>query len=180
MRRSEARKLVAAYVQDRLERECGAKRGQQTAIARATGFTRGHVNNVIKGQAGVGEDFAEKIAEYWGMTYDDLQRQAEEWSNERGMPSAPSQSPGRRFRDRTQWQEAVEAARSFYRHIPDEYFDRAGSFYDDAKQYIDAQFVGDLARILYEVDLREGGGPPNSVTSVTQRSYARDKKTSKS
>lgn len=81
-RRSERRKIVGAYVRERLRSECTV-RGAAANIARATGFSTAHVTNVQKQDRGVGDDFAEAIARYWGMTYAQLEEEAQRWWAER-------------------------------------------------------------------------------------------------
>lgn len=63
--RSEKRRLVAAYVQHRLQLECGegAPRGEASRIAKATGFSTAHVANA-KNHGTVGADFAEAMAAF--------------------------------------------------------------------------------------------------------------------
>ena len=72
----EAHHRVAAYVQKRL-REEGAKSGWGfvAKVGRATGFTPAHVSGA-KNHASVGHGFAEAVARYWGMTYDEMKRVA--------------------------------------------------------------------------------------------------------
>lgn len=60
--RSEKRRLVAAYVQQRLITECEV-RGGASRIAKATGFSTAHVANA-KNHGTVGADFAEAMAAF--------------------------------------------------------------------------------------------------------------------
>src|SRR5690606_27946686 len=123
-RRSEARYAVAAYVADRLGRECKT-RGKGAEIARATGFTRGHVSAVVNGASGVGEDFAEAIATYWGMTYAELQETADRWAAANGVvpPQTEKAAALRRLRERPEWSVEIAVARSRYPTVPNDYFD---------------------------------------------------------
>lgn len=159
MRRSEARHLVAAYVADRLGRECKV-RGKGAEIARATGFTRGHVSAVVNGASGVGEDFADRIAAYWGMTYDELQAEAERWAAENGVTiekETPPTSSWRHLRERKEWATEVATARARYPTVPAQFFDAVGQLFDTVPHRIDAQFIGEMARVMHDAAVREGG-----------------------
>ena len=163
MRRSEARRVLAAYVSDRLTREC-AERGKAASIARTIGFSPAHISNARTGQAGVGEDLAEALAKYWGLSYEELQKEAVAWA-EGGGRLPPSLTVGaRHLRDRPEWNEAVAGARQVFR-VPDEYFDRVGAIFDDFPTAIDAQFVGEMARVIYELAQRDK--QPTSVPRPT-------------
>jgi plasmid maintenance system antidote protein VapI len=165
MRRSEARHLVAAYVADRLGRECKT-RGKGAEIARAIGFTRGHVSAVINGASGVGEDFAEKIAWHWGMTYDELQETAETWAAANGIEAPPKEPASwRRLRERKEWAEELATARARYPTVPSHYFDAVGQIFDTLPHRLDAQFIGEMARIMHDAAVREetSEGPKSTV-----------------
>ncbi|WP_438029132.1 hypothetical protein [Sorangium sp. So ce233] len=179
MRRSEERRVVSAYVTDRLREEC-RQRGKASAIARATHFTRVHVAAVARGDNAVGEDFARAMAKYWGMSAQELDAAAARWAEENGVEiPAPRSGPPQRLREREEWAEAVEAARLVFKGIPDEYFERVGAIFDDVPQRIDAQFVGEMARILHDLANREGGDPPKSAALRTGAALAPTKKASK-
>jgi transcriptional regulator with XRE-family HTH domain len=64
---------IAAYVKKRLTEECKL-RGAAMAISRKTGFAPTHISNIIRGSRSVGYEFAYTMAEYWGMTYSELER----------------------------------------------------------------------------------------------------------
>ncbi|XXX79279.1 helix-turn-helix transcriptional regulator [Sorangium sp. So ce134] len=181
MRPSEARRLaVTAYVAARLERECSV-RGTAAQIARATNFSKATISAIISGRGNVGEDFAHKIAEYWGMSYAQLQREAEAWQDTPEGKAAPERAqPWRRLKDRPEWAAAIQAARAFYADIPPEYFDRVGKIFDDVTRRIDAQFVGEMARVIWSTEQRESAVPPASVIASTVRGHVTDKKSSKS
>ncbi len=90
--RGERRRIVGAYVRDRLRKEC-AVRGEATKIARAIGFSTAHVTNVQKEERGVGDDFAEAIARYWGLGYAELEEAAQRWAAENPTEPAPPSAP---------------------------------------------------------------------------------------
>jgi transcriptional regulator with XRE-family HTH domain len=177
MRKSEARKTVAAYVADRLSREC-ATRGRGAELARLTGFSRGHVSAVLSGASGVGEDFADAIARAWGMTNEELETTAAEWAAGENLPPPPATSPVRKLRDRPEWATAVQAAKIVFGSVPDAYFEQAGSVNDDVTQTIDALFVGQLAQILHDLSRREEPPVPSSSVKVSS-SAPPEKKSSK-
>jgi plasmid maintenance system antidote protein VapI len=180
VRPSEARRLsMTAYVADRLARECRV-RGTAATIARATGFSKAKISALISGKEGVGEDFAHKIAEYWSMTYEQLLREAEAWQNAPERKTAtPQSAPWRRLKDRPEWTSSLEGARSFYKDIPDEYLQRVGLIFDDVTRYVDAQFVGEMARVILSTEQRESAVPPVSVVASTTHRHENDKKSSK-
>jgi hypothetical protein len=63
---------VARYVKARLMRELGTTRGAASALARSLGFSTAHIANA-KNHGTVGDKLARALAEYWGMTYADLE-----------------------------------------------------------------------------------------------------------
>ncbi len=81
-RRANQRRAVAAYVRQRLRAECATERGVAARIAKATGFTSAHLTNVQKAERGIGDDFAHAIGTYWGMTYQQLEDEAQRWAAE--------------------------------------------------------------------------------------------------
>jgi hypothetical protein len=83
--RGERRRVVSAYVRDRLQREC-AVRGEAAKIARVTGFSTAHVTNVQKQDRGVGDDFAEALARHWGLTMAQLEEEATRWASQQAAP----------------------------------------------------------------------------------------------
>jgi hypothetical protein len=179
MRRSEERRIVSAYVADRLKTEC-KQRGKASAIARATSFTRVHVAAVARGDNAVGEDFARAMAKYWGMSPQELDDAAARWADENGFEIPVSRSgPPTRLRDREEWEEAAAAARAVFKGIPEDAFERVGAIYDDLPQRIDAQFVGEMARILHDLANRESGDPPKSAALRVDSTPASTKKASK-
>lgn len=156
--------MVEAYVSDRLKRECKV-RGKAAEIARAIHFSRGHMSAVMTGASGVGEDFAEAIGAYWGMTYDRLQETAERWAAEHGI-EAPEKEPAsswRRLRERPEWRDEAATARARYPTVPSEYFDAVGQIFDTLPRRIDAQFIGEMARVLHDAAVREGAEGPRST-----------------
>lgn len=166
MRRSEIRKVVAAYVADRLRREC-AKRGTAAEIARAVHFTRVHVAAVARGDNAAGDDFCDAMAGYWGITRAQLDKAAAAWADENGVDvSGPRGTKSGRLRERPEWGDSLAAAKAVFRGIPDEYFERVGMVFDDVPERIDAQFIGEMARILYDLTLREEHDPPASTVSL--------------
>jgi plasmid maintenance system antidote protein VapI len=172
MRRSEARYVVGAYISDRLAKECKV-RGKAAEIARETGFTRGHVSAVINGASGVGEDFADRIAAYWRMTYDELQAQAERWAERQGT-QAPKEERApaswRRLRERPEWADELATARVRYPTVPTTYFDAVGQLFDTLPHCIDAQFIGEMARIMHDCAVRDGSEGPKSTADNPPRS----------
>ena len=167
VRRSEIRRLVAEYVHRRLQDECQV-RGRAAEIATVTGFSPAHVSNAKAGSRGVGEDFAAALGQFWGMEYQQLEQTALAWAEEHGVqPEVRREAP--RFRQRAEWAAALEEARRLYRAIPEEFFKQAGDFYDHLPHPVDAQFVGDLARSLWDVALRDPASQraPRDVTGTT-------------
>jgi len=79
----ERKRIVGDYVRERLVAECRQKWGQALVIAKRTGFSAAHVSNVKDGHRNVGDSFAMAMADYWGMTYSDLERLALERLAER-------------------------------------------------------------------------------------------------
>ncbi|MGK3981189.1 hypothetical protein WMF38_56860 [Sorangium sp. So ce118] len=156
--------MVAAYVADRLGTECKV-RGKGAEIARAIGFTRGHVSAVVNGASGVGDDFAEAVASFWGMTYDQLQAKAERWAAETGVefPEAEKPASWTRLKQRKEWAAEVETARARYPTVPSEYFDSVGQIFDTLPHRLDAQFIGEMARIMHDAAVREGSDGPKST-----------------
>lgn len=86
-------------------------------------------------------------------------------------PTSEPRDPTRRFRDRPEWPQLVLEARRLFRAIPPEYIDQAGDFIDNLPVPIDAQFVGDLSRCLWDVALRgtqmEEHEAPSTVAPAT-------------
>ena len=82
--RPTTKEAVAAYVQARLKRET-APRGAAAKVAAVTGFSTAHVANA-KNYGRIGQDFAEGMAKYWGMTYDELAKVATGRSEEPEEP----------------------------------------------------------------------------------------------
>ncbi len=182
MRRSEVRKVVAAYVADRLRKEC-EKRGKASEIARAIHFTRVHVAAVARGDNAAGDDFCDAMADYWGMTRAHLDKVASAWADENGVDvSGPRGTKSGRLRERPEWVDALVSAKAVFRDIPGEYFERVGMIFDDVPQRIDAQFIGQMARIMYDLALRDDrDGPPASAVSLAAvHPNAPGRKTSKS
>ena len=70
------RDIVSDYVRKRLDEECKKEWGKATQVALAIGSTPVHVHNIRTGHRRVGEDFADRIAQYWGMTNKQLLLQA--------------------------------------------------------------------------------------------------------
>lgn len=162
-RRSEVRRVAEAYIADRLGRECKT-RGRGAEIARAIHFSRGHISAVVTGASGVGEDFAEAIATYWGMTYDELQETAERWAAANGLEFPTEKAPSwQRLRERREWPAEVETARARYPTVPREYFDAVGQLFDTLPHRLDAQFIGEMARIMHDAAVREGSEGPKST-----------------
>ncbi len=74
--RRERRKIIGEYVRERLVVEVGQSRGNALKIAKHTGFSAAHVSNIKDGHRNVGDTFAMTMADYWGMTYSQLERLA--------------------------------------------------------------------------------------------------------
>lgn len=169
--RAEIREAVRRYVAARVGRECEEEKGKggrglQAAIGKATGTSRAHVSSVASGTSGVSIEFAEKMAPFWGMTVEELEREAVERADENPRSKVIS-GQTRRLRDRAEWGSAAEAARAFYDDIPEELFDRVGAIFDDVTGPVDAAFVADMAKILRELEHRRtlklhDGMPPST------------------
>lgn len=171
MRRSQRRKTVAAYVADRLSKEC-KRRGVAAEIARSVHFTRVHVAAVARGDNAAGDDFIEAMAKHWGMTREELEEEAAHWADENGVDVAEEPKKAGRLRERAEWGSAVSAAKTVFRGVPDVYFDRVGMIVDDDQipQRIDALFVGEMAKILYDLAVREERDPPESSSAHVRTS----------
>lgn len=158
VQRADIRNAVVCYVADRIARECKnpAQRGLQAKIARATGKSRAHVSSIVSGTSGVSIEFAERMAPFWGMTVEELEKIAvAEWEEGEDTPTSKVRGgPTRRICDRPEWGAALDAARSFYHEIPDEFFDRVGAIFDDVTGPIDAEFVGEMAKLLRDLTHR--------------------------
>src|SRR5947207_1425573 len=74
--RVERKRIVGEYVRKRLVRECEAVYGKAFEISKKIGFSAAHVSNIQDGNRNVGDSFAMAMAEYWGMTYSQLERLA--------------------------------------------------------------------------------------------------------
>lgn len=86
----ERKRIVSAYVRDRLNKEEASQgRGYPATVADAIGVSRPTVSNIRKGSRGVGIEFSEAIAEFWGMDLQGLFRAANEWWAKR-HPEAPN------------------------------------------------------------------------------------------
>jgi hypothetical protein len=72
---TEHRRAIFDYVQRRLERDC-KMRGEATRIVKATGFSPSTITKVKDGERNAGDDFIHAIREYWGFSYDELERVA--------------------------------------------------------------------------------------------------------
>jgi hypothetical protein len=180
MRRSEARKLVAVYLADRLRTEC-AKRGKATEIARAIQFTRVHVAAVARGDNAAGEDFFDAMARYWGLTRAQLDEEAATWSATHGVDTrAPRSESLGRLHEHPEWPTALAAARAVFRGIPDEYFERAGMVFHNVSDRVDAQFVGELASVFHGVATRDdAAAPASSVSATAGHAHSLNRKRSK-
>ncbi len=66
---------VRAYVRSRLSDESAKEgRGWKSRVAREFGMSTAHISNVMAtGSRGMGQRFVEQAAEYWGMTYAQLE-----------------------------------------------------------------------------------------------------------
>jgi transcriptional regulator with XRE-family HTH domain len=83
---SERKRRVIEYVRERLRKEAAAAGwGGQAAIARGTKTSSAHIANMLKPRStsNPGEDFRYKVAEYWKISYAELERLA------LGEPPAP-------------------------------------------------------------------------------------------
>jgi hypothetical protein len=63
----------SSYLRARLKSECKT-RGRATVIADATGFSKGHISNVLKGKAEIGGAFALALMKLWDLDYAELAR----------------------------------------------------------------------------------------------------------
>jgi len=74
--RIERRKIVGEYVRERLAKECETTWGRAFEISKRVGFSAAHISNIKDGHRNVGGTFAMAMAEYWGMTYSQLEHLA--------------------------------------------------------------------------------------------------------
>ncbi len=74
--RLERKRIVGDYVRERLTAEIGQSRGSALALAKQTGFSAAHISNIKDGHRNVGDTFAMAMADYWGMTYSQMERLA--------------------------------------------------------------------------------------------------------
>lgn len=83
-------RLLNGYVSSRLSSEKTTNgHGYLTRVAEKVGFSRPHVSTVADGKKGVGEDFEEAIAKFWGMTPEDLWAAAEAWARQNPASATP-------------------------------------------------------------------------------------------
>jgi transcriptional regulator with XRE-family HTH domain len=75
------------YLRARLKSECKT-RGRAAQIADATGFTKGHISNVLKGKTEIGGNFALALLKLWNLDYAELAR-----AEEAAGPSAAAKLP---------------------------------------------------------------------------------------
>lgn len=71
----EARKNLQAYVRQRLRREC-EQHGRAAEIARAIGFSKPHISEVIRTENGPGDRLMHALASFWGMSFSQLEEAA--------------------------------------------------------------------------------------------------------
>jgi hypothetical protein len=108
--RGQRRKILSAYVRERLRSEC-AVRGVAAKISEATGFSTAHITNVQKQDRGVGQDFAEAMAGYWELTYDELVAEAQRWAKEHPEGTVSKAPPGASSTVNDTYPERAEGAR---------------------------------------------------------------------
>lgn len=75
----ERRQRVREYVRDRLRREIDGKpRGYQSKVAKRVGVTTAHMSNLVSANPTrqAGESVCRKAAEYWGISYAELEELA--------------------------------------------------------------------------------------------------------
>ena len=70
--RTETIKTIRSYVRKRLIAET-EQRGAAAAIADATSFTSSFIAQVRLGKNDPGEEFCRAMAEYWGLSYEQLE-----------------------------------------------------------------------------------------------------------
>lgn len=89
------KRILSAYVQDRMKREEEvAGRGYGAKVADATGFTTATASAAKEGKRGVGQDFAEALAKYWGFSgVDALHAEAENWWTANGQDDESGPPP---------------------------------------------------------------------------------------
>ena len=136
---------VRAYVVERLRKECGVRTVAAT-ISRETGLTQTTISNVVQGKRGVGWDSVRKLARYWNLTMDELERLALQVAKER---EPREQRERRRIRDRAEWAVELERVR-LTREGPEleEYFQQIGDMIDTLPHDIDAIGLLELAQSL--------------------------------
>ena len=77
----------AIYLRERLKNECKT-RGRAASIAEATGFSKGHLSNVLKGKTEIGGSFALALVRLWNLDYTELARVEE--ASAAGAPKLPN------------------------------------------------------------------------------------------
>lgn len=167
--------VVARYIVARLKEECEPW-GAVQRIADALGVAPPHLSNIKNrplDQAKVSMPVAHRAAEMWGMSYEELEEEAKAGWRSRAAPerAPPSRPAGILLRDRPEWKTEVEAARRVCGDIPsailDELIERAGEFYDPSVEPINAWWIAQWVRLLYERRKSSGAfpampGPPTS------------------
>lgn len=72
--------LVGAYIRHRLETELAAKDRSAAELAREIGILPQTLSQLTLGQRGVGMETLDKIATHYGVSHDELVRDAAKWS----------------------------------------------------------------------------------------------------
>lgn len=84
---SERKKVLTAYIIDRIEREGAGNRGYKSSLADRIGFSRPAITQLVAGIRQAGPDLCEALAAEWGMTYDQLKNEATRFWARRNPPT---------------------------------------------------------------------------------------------
>src|SRR5690606_12044424 len=125
-------------------------------------------------QAKVSLPIAHRAAEMWGMSYEELEEDAKAGWRSRAAPGrAPPPPPtGILLRNRPERKDDVETARRVLGDIPsailDELIERAGEFYDPSVEPINAWWIAQWVRLLYDRRKSSGAYPATPAAPTSQ------------
>lgn len=103
------RKILEAYVLDRLTKETNSARGAKASVARAAGITTAHITNLTKNQRNPGPDSIAKLAFYWGFaSYGAIEEEAVRLYTEQ-YGKEPFEPPVERYANRARAEAAAIA-----------------------------------------------------------------------
>lgn len=84
---SERKKVLTAYIVNRIERESAGNRGYKSSLADRIKFSRPAITQLVAGLRQAGPDLCEALAAEWGMTYDQMKAEATRYWAQRNPPT---------------------------------------------------------------------------------------------